>query len=81
MEELFNQFLETSLKYYGEEDDNAEKERHEVKEILFDEMWYVFSTLEKGATFWRRNREDGKGYQDREQRKTATGMDGIDHAK
>ena len=35
-EDLFNHYLETSLQYYGEEDENAEKERHECKEILFD---------------------------------------------
>jgi len=76
-EEPFNRFLETSLKYYGEEEENAEKERHEVKEMLFDEMWCVFSTLEKRCDFLETGIvKMAKAIKDREQKKTAADVEG-----
>lgn len=65
-EDLFNRYLETTLQYFGEEDENAEKERHEVKEILFDEMRCIFDTLEEKCNWLEKGvREMGQAIRER----------------
>ncbi|KAE8444735.1 hypothetical protein EG329_014295 [Mollisiaceae sp. DMI_Dod_QoI] len=74
-EGLFNRYLEASLVYYGEMDENAEKERYECKEILFDEMKSVFDALEiKCDSLEKGLREMSKANKEREQEKNAMKM-------
>ncbi|CZR63196.1 uncharacterized protein PAC_13093 [Phialocephala subalpina] len=46
-EALFNRYVETSLIYFGEEDKDIDKERHQVKEMFFDETRVIYNALEK----------------------------------
>ena len=71
-EVLFNGFVETSQAFHGEEDENAEKERYECKEILFDGIKEIINALEKRCDRLESGVKDmSKAMEEREKEKCA----------